>query len=166
MLGKIRRKEFLTYINVSTDGEAAYALLGNGVTEMSVTYNGESTSETYIHEATASVEISSYKTTAAVTAKAFAGDAVFAFIDNIRRKRLTGAASRTEIVNVYTYCDAGQEGVYQAERQTVSVQIDRYGGKGGEDLTIDFTLNFIGDATVGTFDAQTLTFAPTDAVGA
>jgi hypothetical protein len=47
---------------------------------------------------------------------------------------------------------------YPAERNDCSIQVDDFGGPGGESAKLNFTINLIGDPVVGTFDPTTKTF--------
>ncbi len=157
--GKIKRRQLQTFVNTTPDSPApTYCLLGNGVTDLSINYNAQSVSETYIHEETASIETENYNITAKVAAKAFYGDPVFGLIDEIRQKRALGSGAKTDIVNVFLYNEKS-DGCYACEKQTVSVQIDSFGGRGGEDLYINFTLNYVGDPQYGVFDLEQRAFA-------
>ena len=87
------------------------------------------------------------------------GDAVFDFVDNLRRKRAVLDEARTEICMVYLYEEA-TGGAYPAEKNTCSIQIDDFGGEGGGSNVINFTVNFVGDAVEGTFEPETRKFTP------
>jgi hypothetical protein len=54
-------------------------------------------------------------------------------------------------VNVWLYKTPAL-GYYLAEKQAVSVQVDDFGGDGGAAAKLNYTLNFIGDPTPGTFN--------------
>lgn len=49
-------------------------------------------------------------------------------------------------------------GAYRAEKQDVAVQIDTYGGAGGETPTLDYTLNFLGDPELGLFRTNKISY--------
>ena len=66
--------------------------------------------------------------------------------------------AETTIVNVWLYETAVSPGVYPAEQQAVSIQIDDFGGDGGQAAKVNYTINYIGDPVVGTFTVATSTF--------
>jgi hypothetical protein len=49
-------------------------------------------------------------------------------------------------------------GAYPAEKQNVSIQMEDFGGEGGEAAKINFTINFQGDPILGTFNPTTKAF--------
>ena len=86
-----------------------------------------------------------------------AGDACFEYLDGLRKSRAILADCETTIVNVWLY-EAGGPTAYPAEQQEVSISIDDFGGAGGEATKINFTLNYIDDPVVGTFNSSTKVF--------
>lgn len=151
MAGKTQRNALLTYINV-TPGTSTptYELLGYGITEMSISYNPQTGEETYIHESSASTEVIGYQPTAATTAQVYAGDPAFEFLDGLRMSRALLGDAQTDIINYYSY----MEGSANAEKQTVSIQFDEFGGAGGESLGFSYTLNYMGDPVLGSWDVE------------
>jgi len=151
MAGKVKRSEFKTFLNTGTSQSPVWSLIGEGVTSGAINYNPETEEEIYIHEDSGTTEITSYKPTMPVEAKAVAGDAAFDFVDNLRVTRAVLADAYAEIVNVWLY-EGAVAGEYPAEKQNVSIQIEDFGGEGGATAVINYTINFRGDPTVGTFD--------------
>lgn len=147
--GKIQRLMAGHYLDVSGDLSEDYAWINLGVTDLTIDMGPVSDSETYIGEKSATTMTSGYEPTAPVTAKAYKGDEVFEYVNDIRRYRKVGPDSITYLVNVDVY----EDGTVDAERQRVNVQIDSYGGEGGGDLEIGYTLNYVGDPDVGKWDA-------------
>lgn len=84
---------------------------------------------------------------------------VFEFVNGLRRSRAVLDDACTSIVNVDLYDPVtGSDGSYVAEKQDVSIQIDSYGGAGGESLKIEYTINYRGDPVKGTFAVATKAF--------
>jgi len=159
-MSKVKRSQFATFINVSPgEQEADYVLLGEGITTAEIGYNPQTVEETYIHQDSGVTEIESYRPTMPVEATCIAGDDVFDFIDGLRQARAVLSAAQTDIVNVWLYED-DDDGEYPAEQQDVTIQIDSFGGAGGESNKINFTINYRGDPVVGAFDPEELTFSP------
>jgi len=156
-MAKIKRSQVMTFMNTTPSAAATYSLIGEGVTGGSIAYNPQVEEETYIHQDSATVTVESYSPKLSLEASAVAGDAVFEFIDSLRVARAVLAAAQTDIVNVWAY-ETGGPAAYPAEKQNVSIQIDEFGGEGGKSVKINYTVNFIGDPVVGTFNATTRAF--------
>jgi hypothetical protein len=156
-MAKIKRSEVMTFMDTTPSSTATYKLIGDGVTTGAIGYNPKTSEETYIHEDSATITVESYAPTMAVEATAVSGDDVFEFIDALRVARATLDDAETTIVNVWAY-ESGGPTAYPAEKQDVSIQIDEFGGDGGTAVKINYTINFIGDPVVGTFDASDSTF--------
>ena len=158
MTTKIKRSEVRTFIDVTPESSESYELLGDGVVSGVMNMNPKTTEETYIHEDSASTSVDSYAPTMPVEASAKTGDAVFEFVDALRMARAVLGDAETTIVNVWMY-EAGGPSAYPAEQQAVSIQIDDFGGKGGEAAKINFTINYIGAPVTGTFNASDSSFS-------
>lgn len=156
-MAKIKRSQVMTFMNTTPSAAATYSLIGEGVTGGSIAYNPQVEEETYIHQDSATVTVESYSPKLSLEASAVAGDAVFEFIDSLRVARAVLASAQTDIVNVWAY-ETGGPAAYPAEKQNVSIQIDEFGGEGGKSVKINYTVNFIGDPVVGTFNASTKAF--------
>lgn len=156
-MAKIKRSQIQSFLDVNPSGAASLKLLGSGVVSGKITYNPKTSEETYVHQDTASIAVESYAPTLAVEMTAQDDDDVFGFLDTLRRNRSTLSDAETDLVNVWMY-EAGGPTAYPAERQPVSIQIDDFGGDGGTAAKINFTINFVGPATAGTFNANTNTF--------
>lgn len=159
-MAKVKRSEFRTFLNTGTTQAPVWSLLGDGITSAAINYNPQTTEETYIHQDSGVTEIESYRPTMPVEAKAVAGDEAFDFVDELRRARAVLDDAKTEIVNVWLY-EAAVSGAYPAERQPASIQIDDFGGEGGQTTVINFTINYLGDPVQGTFNPTTGTFTAT-----
>lgn len=154
---KVKRSKFATFLNTGTGSTETWSLVGDGVTSMTVSYNPQTSDETYIHQDSGTTDVESYKPTSAVPMTAMQGDPVFDFVDGLRRKRAVLDDARTEVCLVYLY-DEATSGAYPAEKNTCSIQIDDFGGEGGGSNVINFTINFVGDGVAGTFNPGTKTF--------
>lgn len=157
---KIKRSDVATFINTTPAATATYALLGVGITSAKIAYNPKTTEETYIHQDSANISVDSYAPNIEVEASAVDDDDVFEFIDTLRKARAVLGAAETDIVNVWMY-EPEVTGAYPAEKQDVSIQIEEFGGDGGEATKLAFTINYMGDPVVGTFNPTTLTFTAT-----
>jgi hypothetical protein len=159
MSTKIKRSEVQTFVNTTPLSTATYELLGDGVVSGKINYNPKTSEETYIHQDSATISLESYAPTLPIEATAKFGDPAFTFIDALRVARAVLDDAETDIVNVWMYSGGGPTN-YVAEKQSVSIQIDDFGGEGGVAAKMNFTLNFIGPPIAGHFNASTKAFTP------
>lgn len=158
MAGKIKRSKIAMFLNTAAvSGSPTWSLVGDGVTEQTIAYNPQTSDEVYIHQDSGTTDVESYKPNIPTPMTAIEGDPVFEFVDNIRRERKVLAEARSETCLVYLYKDA-VDGAYPAERNVCSIQVDDFGGAGGESAKLNFTINLIGDPEIGTFNPATKTF--------
>lgn len=157
MKSKIKRSKIAVFLNTGTGSTTKYALIGDGVTEQTIAYNPQTSDETYVSQDSATVEVESYKLNIPTPMTAISGDEVFEYVDGLRigRKILSDAVTDCVIVYLYKTATAGK---YTAEKNKCSVQIDDFGGAGGESAKLSFTLNLQGDPVPGTFDPVTKAF--------
>lgn len=158
-MAKIKRSQVQSFLNTTPLSTATYKLIGEGVTTGTINYNPKTSEETYVHEDSATIAVESYAPTLPVEATAINGDDVFEFIDNLRKTRAVLSDAETDIVNVWMY-ETGGPTAYPAERQDVSIQVDSFGGDGGQAAKINYTINFVGAPVAGTFNASTNAFTP------
>lgn len=144
---KVKRSQFATFLNTGGTTEA-WSRFGKGVTSQSVAYNPTVNSEQYIDEDNATSSVDAYAPTINTPQTAYVGDAVFEYVDGLRRSRAIGDEAVTEILLVYIY-DKDEDGSYAAERQRVSISITDFGGDAGSPLSITYDLGFIGDPVLG-----------------
>ena len=145
---KVKRSDFAAFLNTGTSGSPVWSRMGKGITSQKISYNPQTTSETYIDEDSATTTVDSYAPTMDAPQTAYAGDPVFDYVDDLRQKRAVGVECETEMLLVYIY-DA-ESSKYAAEKQKVAIQIDEFGGDGGASNTISYTINFIGESVQGT----------------
>ena len=153
----VKRSEFATYLNIGTIATPDWALLGDGITSASISYNPQTSEEVYIHQDSGTVEVESYKPNMPIEAICKDGDEAWEYLDTMRKARATLSDAVTEIVNVWLY-ETPTTGAYPAEKQGVSIQFDEFGGDGGSSNKMSFTINYQGDPTVGTFNPTTSTW--------
>jgi len=158
-MAKIKRSQIMTFLNITPSGAATYALIGDGVTAGAISYNPKSEEVTYIHEDSASISVEGYAPNFPIEAIAVSGDSVFDFVDNLRITRAVLTDAETDIINVWAYLTGGPA-AYPAEKQSVSIMVDEFGGDGGASAKLNYTINFVGDPIPGTFNASTKAFTP------
>lgn len=155
---KVKRSLQATFMNVTpSESTPTWARVGKNVSDMSIAYNPQVRTEQDVTQDSADSEVTGYQPNIPVTQTATKGDDVYDFVNELRRKRAIFDDCKTQILIVDLYDGDATEG-YKAEMQDVAVQIDNYGGAGSEPLSIGYTINFIGDAKLGTFVPSTKTF--------
>lgn len=157
-MAKVKRSQVQSFLQTASSPSIVLSLIGSGVTTGTINYNPETSNETYIHEDGATIDVERYAPNLPIESSCVNGDAVFEFIDNLRKIRATLNDARTYLVNVWMYETPTSTDKYPAERQEVSIQIDSFGGDGGVTTKINYTINFIGDPVVGKYDVSDGTF--------
>ena len=143
---KIKRPliaHFLDTTQAEEYASAKWERLGVNVTDASTEFNPQSETSQDIISDSATTEITGYQPSMAVSQQCTKGDAVYEFITKLRRSRATMGEAHTWMLNV------ADESKYAAEIQEVTVQVDTYGGAGGEAPVQEFTLNYVGNPIPG-----------------
>jgi hypothetical protein len=153
----VARSQFKSFLNTTPLAAATYNVIGQGVTTGKIAYNPKTLQEIYVDQTTGTTEVESYMPNYPIEATCKQGDPVFNFIDAIRMNRSILDNAHTDMVNVWLY-QTPVGGAYPAEKQPVSIQIENFGGDGGVVNKINYTINFLGAATAGTFNPTTATF--------
>lgn len=122
--------------------------IGVNVTDMSIDYGAQTETEQDIVSSSATTDVTGYQPTSAVSQQCTKGDPIFDYITNMRRTRAILGDCHTYMLNVDLWDETSGE--YKAEVQEVSIQVDTYGGAGGETPVQEFTINFVGDPVAGT----------------
>lgn len=159
MATTVKRSSFVTFLDKNPSGAANYVEIGDGVTTATINYNPQVLEETYINQDSGTTEVQSYRPNLPIEATAKKGDNAFDFIDGLRKSRAVLDAAKTSIVNVWKY-ETPTGDSYPAEKQSVSIQVDSFGGDGGAATKINYTINFIGAPIAGNFDVVLKTFTP------
>lgn len=157
---KIKRSLFATFINTTPgDGTPTWARMGKGITSQNISYNPNVTTEQYIDEDNAYSSVDSYAPSLDGTQTCYKGEPVFEYIDGLRQARAVGSALETEVLFVYMY--AGEAGSFKAEKNKCVIQLGEYGGDGGGNVTMTYTIGLNGDPVPGTaaVNAGAVTFS-------
>lgn len=153
-----KRSELAHFLDTTPKTETpTYARIGDGVSDLSIEYNAQTVTNQYISEDSATTDVTGYQPSSSVTQYANKGDAVYDYVNELRRSRAIGSDCITSLVNVDVY-DEKAENSYWAEKQTVAISIDSYGGSAEDPLTIGYTISYRGDPEGGTFNPTTKTF--------
>ena len=151
---KIKRSQFLTYLNTGTSANPTWSVLGVGITEYGIDYNPQVDTEKWIIEDNARNDHSSNEKQSSVTQKCYKGDAVFEFINGARDQ----LNFKAQVLDIDRWNGTGT--TYPAKKNDVMITINSYMGENAE---IEYTIYYDGDATEGTvtFTGTTPTFTPT-----
>lgn len=153
-----KRSSFALLLNTTPkETSADYGLVGDGVTELSISYNPQTSTNQYIHQDTATTDITGYQPNAPVTGQVVKGDKAFEYINDVRRNLYIGSDAYTDVILIDKY-DTPTGSSYPAVKQPASIQIDSYGGAASDPLSIGYTINWRGSGISGTFNMDTLTF--------
>ena len=159
MTTKIKSSQVKTFLDTTPSTTATYSLIGDGVPSLETDYAPKTTEEIYVHQDNGSVSVDSYAPKISVEMTAKLGDAAFAFIDGLRQIRAVQGDAETDIVDVWLY-ETPTSGAYPAEKQPVAIQIDSMTREGGVPMKIKYTINYVGDPVIGTFNPTTGVFTP------
>lgn len=148
---KVKRSQFAVFLNTAPASTASYAILGLGVNAGDWETGKKVEKETFIHEDTARTDVGGEEGSMSITQKAYAGDPVFDFIDDLRISHASGSDCETDILKVYYYKTSGSgNSTYVAEKQPVAIEVGKFGGAGGETVALDYTIHSNGDPIPGT----------------
>ena len=146
----VKRTEIMAFLNIDPGKEEQkWALVGNGMTSGSYSYEPQETSETYIVNDNATTTIDSYAVSLDGEMKCIFGDEVYDFINALRYNLATGTDAETEVLLIDKY-DVSEETKFKAQLFNCSISISSYGGDGGATPTIGFKINVNGDPKNGT----------------
>ena len=149
---KIKRPLIAHFLDTAKSPDYAtgttWKRIGLNVTDMSIDYGAQTETEQDIISNSATTDVTGYQPTSAVSQQCTKGDEIFEFITELRRNRSILGECQTWMLNVDLWDVTTDK--YQAEVQRVSIQVDTYGGAGGETPVQEFTINYVGDPIKGT----------------
>lgn len=140
----------MAFLNIEPSGSSeSWALVGNGMTTGSYTYEATETSETYIVNENATTTVDSYAVSLDGEMKCIYGDQVYDYINGLRYNLATATDAETTVLLIDKY-DVDDDGSFKAQKFNCSISISSYGGDGGTTPTIGFKINVNGDPVQGT----------------
>lgn len=150
---KIKRSQFLTYLDTTPNSTYTWAVLGVGITDYGISYNPQVETEKWIIEDNARNDHTSNQKQGSVEQKIYKGDACFEF-----------AAAGRDVLNYRTHIldiDRwnGSNGTYPAKLSDGKLVVTE---AMGEDATLSYDLYYDGDSIEGTvtFTNNVPTFVP------
>ena len=148
---KVTREQIASYLNITpSEVTEDWGLIGVGITNFGQSYNPNVETEKWIIHKNANSSLESYQIQGDVSQKCHFGDAVYDFVNNLRRRAVVGSASETQILDVDIYDSTGEDTAkkYKATKYNCTIAITSYAT--GESPVIEYTIHYNGDPTVGT----------------
>ena len=149
----VKRNQIRAFLNTTPEeSNETWSVVGNRQTSGVYSYDATETDETYIVDEGPTTIIDRYKLSMDNEMKCYFGDAVFNFVNKLRRNLAIGTAAETSVLLIDTY-DAQTEAQttsYVAQKFKCTVSISGYGGDGGETPTISYKISMDGDPINGT----------------
>ena len=136
---KIKRSQYLKFLDVAPSSTASWKVIGIGVSEASVEYNPQVDTEQWIIEDSARNEHTSNQKQLSVTQRCYKGDPEFEFIEAGRDK----LNYTSHVLEIDTW--NGTQGSYPAKKSDCLITVTSYSGE-----EIEYTVYFNGDPVVGT----------------
>ena len=140
---KIKRSEFLTYLDTTPSTSATWKILGVGITDYAISYNPQVDTEKWIIEDNARTNHSSNQKQGSVSQTCYKNDDLFTFVQAGRDE----LNYKTHILDIDTWngTGSGSSTTYPAKMSDGLVAITSYSGE-----KIEYDLYYDGDATEGT----------------
>lgn len=147
-MDKMKRSEFVTYLDTTPDSTPTYEILGIGITEYGISYNPQIETEKWIIEDNARSIHESNQKQSSVSQSIYKDDPCYQFV----RKGLDQLNYRTHILDI-NRAEEVSTGVYEAKLSDGLISITSYMG---ENATIEYDLYYDGDTKEGTvtFDSS------------
>ena len=136
---KIKRSQFLKYLDVTPASTYTWNVIGVGITEANIEYSPEVETEKWIIEDTARSEHTSNQKQISLTQRCYKNDPEFEYINSCRDK----LNNISHILEIDTWNGTG--GSYPAKLSDCLIAIDSYSGE-----EIEYTIYFNGDPKEGT----------------
>ena len=151
---KVKRSQFLTFLDTTPSSTATWKVLGVGITEYGIAFNPQVDTEKWIIEDNARTDHSSNQKQGSVTQKCYKGDPVFEFI-NAGRDKLN---YKSHVLDIDRWNGTGSS--YPAKMNDVIITVTNYMGENAE---IEYDIYYDGDAVEGTVTIAdgVPTFTPT-----
>lgn len=160
----IKRQQSLVFLNTGTTGAEKWAWVNQGVEEFGIDFNEDVERRHYIGNKNSDAVGGTQEKSTSVTQFAHKGDEVFDYIDDIMFHEKQGAEATSELLEVFVYRAEGDALTdIPAKKSKVLITKGSHGGGGGEQLQIEYGIEFIGDPTfvkVALGEDNTITITP------
>lgn len=140
-ISKVKRSQFLTYLDTTPNSTATWAILGVGITDYGISYNPQIDTEKWIIEDNARNDHTSNQKQSSITQKIYKGDPCFEFI-NAGRDKLN---YKTHVLDIDRWNGTGT--TYPAKYSDAVIAITNYMGENAE---LQADVYYDGDVVEGT----------------
>lgn len=147
---KIDRTEIVDYLDITPSSTPTWAVVGQGITDMSTDYSANTTTEKFIINKNATTTVDGYEVSTGAEQSCYKGDEEFEYVDNLRHTLAVGAKAESHHLSVdkYSYTEADDGTVqYRANMFDCSIEVS---SRGGDTAKINYTIHDNGDPTEGT----------------
>ncbi len=163
----VKRTNIATFLDTTPSSSATLSLLGYGITDYGQDYNANVTTEKFIIDDNATNTLDSYNISASATQTCYKGDAVYDYINGLRRRAAVGDDVKSHVYDVdkYNFTGTGSSKQFEATKYECIIVINSYAK--GERPAIEYTIYYNGTPTLGTVqisDQGVATFTEDSAV--
>lgn len=152
----IKRHQYADYLNIGTEAQPSWVLMGAGFTQIDEEPGAQSESVKYVCDKSESSEVVSYKTSFPFEAEQIMEEDAINDIYTIARNHYIGSDAEREYVRVELWNKATGSNTFEARKFLVSVEVSSFSGE--NKMTISGQMNAVGDPVLGTFNTSTKKF--------
>lgn len=152
-----KRHDFADYLNIQTEEDPLFVLLGTGVTKLDENPGAKTSSKKYVNEASSSSSITSYETVFPFESDLIVQQEAVLALYNVGRNHRTGSDAEFQYVRVELW-DRRGDNEFAARLFIVSAEISSISGE--DEIALSGNLNAVGDPIDGTFNTTTRVFTP------
>lgn len=152
----IKRHQYADYMNVGTEAQPEWVLMGTGFTTIDEEPGAQSESVKYVCDKSASSEVVAYETTFPFECEQIMDERAVNEIYNIARNHCIGADAEREYCRVELWNKATGANSFEARKFVVSIEVSSFSGE--NKMTISGNMNAVGDPVLGSFNTSTKKF--------
>ncbi len=152
----IKRHQYADYLNIGTESQPQWVLMGTGFTSIDEEPGAQSESVKYVCDKSSSSEVVSYETKFSFEAEQIMDESAISDIYTIARNHYIGSDAEREYCRVELWNKATGANTFEARKFLVSVEVSNFSGE--NKMTISGSLNAVGDPVLGTFNTSTKKF--------
>ena len=155
----LKRHHFADYLNVGTEENPDYVLMGTGFTTLDENPGAKTSKKKYVNEAASSSSITSYETVFPFESDLIIQQEAVLALYNVGRNHCTGSDAEFQYVRVELWDKVpDKQNEFAARLFTVSAEITSISGE--DEIAVAGNLNAVGDPINGTFNTETKVFTP------
>ena len=137
---KVKRNTVVAFLNTGTQ----YDIMGKRMVELSYAYNPNVSTQQFIVNDNSSTDINGYAIQLNGSQIAYKGEAVFDYINGLRKTLAIGSDAESKILLVDVF-DSNF-----AQEFDCTIAITSFGGAGSDPTKIEYSVYLNGDPTIGT----------------